>query len=279
MRTVLTLAVLTLLFLPAQAQERPAVKYENIEVSGITLDADGKPLAEVSVADMWNYDGKWSANGGAKSDAEGKFTLTVRTFPDQPQRSYRIQAGDTEGKLGAVTILKADALKDLKLTLQPLVAVKGTLKGEEGFEPEAGGYVNVYWKAPPVWLCSTRLTAEAAKPTEGPDAKEAAPRVVFDLLLPVGEYSTLISAGEAFQYARPAISTLAGSAVTLDVPLKVTALAKHYGKKAPAINVDFVRNLPSDIVRKIATRKGEPEPVTLDTFKGRWVLIEFWGFW
>lgn len=275
MRTVLTLAVLTLLFLPAEAQERPAVKFENVEVSGITLDAQGKPMAGVSVADTWNYDGKWSANGGAKSDAEGKFSLTIRTFPDQPQRSYRIQAGDADSKLGAVTVLKADALKDLKFTLQPLVAVKGTLTGAEGFEPEAGGYVNVYWKAPPVWLCSTRLTAERA---EGPDEKATA-KVVFDLLLPVGEYSTLISAGEAFQYARPAISTLAGTAVNLDVPLKVTALAKHYGKKAPAINVDFVRNLPSDIVGKIATRKGEPEPITLDTFKGRWVLLEFWGFW
>ncbi|MCC7509146.1 MAG: hypothetical protein IT464_07200 [Planctomycetes bacterium] len=274
MRTVLSLAVLTLLFLPARAQERPAVKFENVEVSGITLDADGKPLAGISVADMWNYDGKWSANGGAKSDAEGKFTLTVRTFPDQPQRSYRIQAGDADSKLGAVAIVKADALKNLKFTLQPLVTVKGTLMGEEGFEPEAGGYVNVYWKAPPVWLCSTRLTTQSAKPDE-----KAVGQVVFELLLPVGEYSTLISAGEAFQYARPAISTLAGTAVTLDVPLKITALAKHYGKKAPAINVDFVRNLPSDIVGKRAARKGDPEPVTLDTFKGRWVLLEFWGFW
>ena len=47
--------------------------------------------------------------------------------------------------------------------------------------------------------------------------------------------------------------------------LKPTIIAQHYGKAPPAWHVTDARGV-------------DPE-ATLADFKGKWVLLEFWGFW
>jgi hypothetical protein len=49
------------------------------------------------------------------------------------------------------------------------------------------------------------------------------------------------------------------------VDLKLTPLGRHQGKEPPAWNVTAARGL-------------DPA-VKLSDFKGRWLLIEFWGYW
>jgi len=50
---------------------------------------------------------------------------------------------------------------------------------------------------------------------------------------------------------------------TIDVP--ATVIARHKGKAPPAWKVTDARGVKKD--------------VTLADFKGKWVLVEFWGFW
>ena len=49
------------------------------------------------------------------------------------------------------------------------------------------------------------------------------------------------------------------------IDLPATVIAKHVGKEPPAWHVTDARGLSKD--------------VTLADLKGKWVLIEFWGFW
>ncbi|MCA8913043.1 MAG: hypothetical protein KDB82_15185 [Planctomycetes bacterium] len=256
-RLIWLLPLLLLLVVPAKADERPAVKFENIDVKGIVVDADGEPVAGVAVSDYWSYgDGKWTASGDVKSDKEGRFTLTVRTFPAQPSRGYRIQAGDdTRGAVAVVTA--KEMASELKLTVQPLVTVTGKLQAAEGFPANDGVYFNVYWKSPMLWMASTHTKEDS-----------------FTLTLPVGEYSYMFRAGEAYKYSRGTFEIPAGKeSLALDpIALTLNPLATFYGKQAPDINISYVRNLPEDLEAKGAQ-------VKLADFKGRWVLIEFWGFW
>jgi hypothetical protein len=56
------------------------------------------------------------------------------------------------------------------------------------------------------------------------------------------------------------------------IQLELTAIAKMYGNEAAPITISYVRNLPADLEKKGAQ-------VTLADFKGRWVLLEYWGWW
>lgn len=254
------LGVLVLLaVLPISAQDAPPKpKTEDVQVKGVTLDANGKPLAGMTVADMWTFDGTWKPKDGVKSDAEGKFALTVRTFPDQAAyRGYRIQAGDTDGKLSALAVVKADGLAaEFKLTLAPLCTVSATVVPPEGIEMKDGNYFTVYWKAPQTHICSARTKDRAAT-----------------FSLPVGEYRYMLGAADC-KYARGTFNVEAGRDKLELPPIKMeqTALSKMYGQQAAPISISYIRNLPADLDKKGAK-------VTLEDFKGRWVLMEFWGWW
>jgi len=50
---------------------------------------------------------------------------------------------------------------------------------------------------------------------------------------------------------------------TIDMP--ATVIAKHVGKAPPEWNVTDAR--------------GVAKTVKISDFKGKWVMIEFWGFW
>ncbi|MCB9894848.1 MAG: hypothetical protein H6839_10385 [Planctomycetes bacterium] len=256
MRRLLLLPVLALIFtVPTRADEEPRkVNFENIDVSGTVTDADGKPAAGVPVADYWTYDGAWKANGDVVSDAEGKFTLSIRTFPDQPARAYRVMAADA-GR-AAVVLAKVEELKaGVALALKPLVRVSAKLAADKDFPVEDGGYVNFYWKAPQTWMASTQIEKGA-----------------FSALLPAGSYSYMFRANAAYKYSRGSFDASGEKAELPAIELVVNPIARAYGKQAPAINISYVRNLPAEL-------EGKGAQVTLAAFKGRWVLLDFWGFW
>jgi hypothetical protein len=258
MRSLLLMAPCLLLCVSAiVAQERPAPNFENITVTGVVHGEDGEPRAGVMVSDAWNYTGQWAPRGGATTDDEGRFSITVRTFPAQPQRGYRIQAGDADSTVGALRVLTAEQLREeLQLSLQPLGEVKGTLKGVDDFEPADGGTVNAFVREPRLFVGSARVQSGA-----------------FSLKFPAGDYMLSIRAGHAFRPLNMAATVAAGETQDLgELQLELTPVAANYGKPAPALTIEHVRNLPEDLADKGAD-------VTLADFKGRWVVLEFWGFW
>lgn len=84
-------------------------------------------------------------------------------------------------------------------------------------------------------------------------------------MLPPGTYQ-LWAYGTDVDNLRKEIVVKAGMPeldLTLDLP--ATIIARHKGKAPPAWHVTDARGVKKD--------------VKLTDFKGKWILMEFWGFW
>ena len=88
----------------------------------------------------------------------------------------------------------------------------------------------------------------------------------FGLRLPPGDYLMAIG-GVDCRRMSPSI-TVTGDIPVLDMgttDLKPTIIAQYYGRAPPAWHVTEARGVKAE--------------TTLADFKGKWVLLEFWGFW
>lgn len=214
------------------------------EITGQVLDAAGKPVAGIKVSPSWiSEEGRWTTRTGTRTDAEGRFAYKLR------YASGRLMAFDATQEHGAVVQVNEEtARQPLTLKLRPTIRVRGAYTNNElGYEIE-----KVYVTFTPAW---TRMgvAAHRGKPS-------------FDLRLPAGEYKMTIGGVDCKRTAQSI--TLAEDKPVLDlgtVNLKATIIAKHYGKAPPAWNVSDAR--------------GVDAKATLSDFKGKWVLLEFWGFW
>lgn len=256
---LLSVAALALIVLPALAQERRQVRVVDVEVKGTVTDADGTPVAGVHVAEFWVYDGAWKPRqeDASKTDKDGRFSATVRTYPELAARNHRIQAGD--GHRAAIMFVARDALaEEVTLVLQPLAAVTSTLELPEGHKYEGPASVSVNLAGERMPLLSTRSTV-----ADG-----------ISMHLPPGQYQMRVSAGRDFKPVATEFTVEAGSdkQALPAIKLELTNLAKLAGKEAPEITISHIRNLPADLAEK-------GTEVTLKDFRGRWVMLEFWGWW
>jgi hypothetical protein len=220
---------------------------ETQKVTGRVVEGAGKPVAGADVATFWGADtGQMQPFNGVKTDGEGKFTLSVQ-FYGMPQS---VLAFDKERKQGGLTILDGKAApRALEVKLGPVVKVHGDFVSKElGARPT---WTNVYMSALPsrarVLQCSST-------------------RAEFSFLLPTGKYQ-FYGYGADIQNLHQDLELTADKPdvdlKSLDVP--ATVIAKHRGKEPPAWNVTDAR--------------GVKKEVKLSDFRGKWVLVEFWGFW
>jgi hypothetical protein len=216
---------------------------EQIKVSGRVVNAAGKPVAGVDVATLWNAENdRMTPYKGATTDAEGRFTLS--TYP----HLEALLALDKGRKTGGLVLLVAKAAdKPVEIKLVPLVYVHGRFFCKE--LNKRPPWTNVYMtagRARFLWCAS----------------KEAS----FSFRLPPGAYKFWgygtdirdLKKDLTLQADKPDVDL-----GTLD--MAATVIARHVGKAPPAWHVSNARGL----------KKG----VQLSDFKGKWVLIEFWGFW
>ncbi len=230
--------VLGLLPLAARAQEE-------IKVAGRVVDAAGKPVAGVEVANYWNAsNGKMASYKGATTNAEGRFTLSTAFYG----RSQGLLALDRERKSGVLLVLdEKRAAKLIEMQLGPLVRVHGSFFCKE---------LN---KRPP-WTMVYIMSGPAR--FLGCSSDDAS----FSFSLPPGTYK-FWGYGTDIQDLRKDI-TLTADKPDLDMGslnMAATIIARHKGKAPPVWHVTDARGVKKD--------------VKISDFKGKWVLLEFWGYW
>jgi hypothetical protein len=235
----LSAVLLLLMAVTARAQDGVAVK-------GTIVDADGKPVAGVEVAPFWiGKAGGMTAFSPAKTDAHGKYTVKVPQWMTEPA----LLAIAPDRKTGGTLAYKSKESTDLPpIKLGPLVKVSGRFESKELSRkpPWTNVYISITKQARIVQSDSCDAT--------------------FAFLLPPGKY-IFNGYGQDVKGINREIDVPADKP-ELDlgaIDLPATEIAKHVGKEPPAWNVTDARGLS--------------KAVSLADLKGKWVLIEFWGFW
>ena len=245
------------------------------KANGTGKDRDGKPLnlkiAE-NVKKFWGHLGEMEpcSPRAATTGSDGQFTLSIST-------SYHaVMAMDRQRQRGGQLVLpKAKEQEPIEIRIGPLGKVRGSLRGPAVGEKPT--WTHVYLNLPDDLtrpLDTTRLVSCGSN-----DAR-------FELSVPPGHYvlqgynETL----DAWVVPDKEIDLAAGTA---EVDLGVLTLSKtksHTGAK-----IERAKSMGTWV--DVATRFGKPAPTwhitdargiskdaQIKDFKGKWVLIYFWGF-
>jgi hypothetical protein len=235
---------------PAMGQATGPVK-----VTGKVVDAKGHPVEGARVASFWvrswrgpdtRVSNFFSPDRGVMTDRDGAFTVKLLLH----DREGALLAMDRGQKLGGLVVVKAKGpVEPVTITLGPLIRVHGSFFCTDlGQRPS---WTNVYISLLPG---NIRLFMN--------DSQEAK----FDVLLPPGRYQFRAYGTDMADLNKE----ITAEADTPDLDLSVldipaTIIAKHKGKAPPQWKVTDARGVGKD--------------VKLADFKGKWVLMEFWGFW
>jgi thiol-disulfide isomerase/thioredoxin len=220
-----------------------------VKVNGRVVDRYGHPMEGVEVNSFWNVreeTQKQESYEGATTNAEGRFTLKVVFYG----ADAALMAIDAARKVGGCTVVSvSEAKREIEIRVEPLVRVHGKLASRK--LGQALAWTNVYINSLPGKI---RLLQNGSYRGE------------FSILLPPGTYEMNAYGGDVKGIYRT-ISVRAGQPDldlgTLDLP--ATVLALHKGKRLPPWS--------------LADARGVRKDVTLADYRGKWVLIDFWGFW
>jgi hypothetical protein len=216
---------------------------EQVNVTGRVVDAAGKPVASVDVATLWDAaNDRMTPYKGTTTDAEGRFTLKAHPGLEA------LVALDKDRKSGGLVPLEEKAAgKPVEIKLAPLVHVQGKFFCKELNKRPT--WTNVYisaGRARFLWCISKEAT--------------------FSFRLPPGAYQFDGYGTDIKDLKKDLTLTADKPEVDLGtLDMAATVIAKHVGKAPPPLHVTDARGL----------KKG----VQLADLKGKWVLIEFWGFW
>jgi thiol-disulfide isomerase/thioredoxin len=220
-----------------------------VQITGRVVNKEGKAVAGAEVAEYWRQDdqGELQALPSAKTDGDGRFKLEC----DLSLRDQPLLAFDASRRLGGIATIRVNAIdQPLVIELSPLVELRGQFTCTES--GQAPDWTNV----------GMNLISGGAHLAfyRSRDPK-------FSIKLPAGRYE-LHGYGSHTDYTRiiKEITLEEGKDLYLGaLDLKLTPLGRLYGKELPPWRVTGARGLKKD--------------VTLADFKGKWVVIDFWGFW
>jgi hypothetical protein len=226
----------------------PGIFAATFSVTVKVVDGENKAVPKADAALLWEVKSGMTplADRGSATDESGKAVLQVDDWNEK--RPVLVLSADR--KLGGVVgVSKADDGKEVTATLGPTVRVKGNLTCSE-------------LNSKPKWA-NTMMTAGGFRAHVAQHITESAE---FEFILPAGKYG-LRSYGTDVEDIKQTITLTAGrpefDVGTLD--LKASPIAKLKGKPAPGWEVTAAR--------------GVKPQVKLADYKGKWVYLEFWGFW
>lgn len=239
-------AIAALLFAAtvALAEDKPP---PSRKIEGFTVDYSNVLQAEAELALSWTWEGgKATATAGIKADAKGHFEHMFKKWPG----SLLVLAYDKEREHGSLLLITDEmSKKPLTVRLGPLVKLKGKIVAANPEAPlPAGATLTVATQEGNVDILKAKADDKG-----------------FALRIPPGKYR-IKWAHEGFRSIEKDFE--AGPRAELDLgTLKAepTPVSIGIGKTMPPFNAGFVRG-------------GKPDLQIAD-YKGKWVLVLFWGSW
>ncbi len=217
-------------------------------VRGVVVDASGRPVAgaRVGAGAQVNY-GRLEPKAAVPTDAQGRFQLRGDPGP------IPLIALGPQGRRGAVHPPAAEAGKPLRLVLRPLGRVRIEIEAPQvAYQTE--GSITISLHRPKPDPSSYWLALASSKFAR-----------TLELELPPGRYEV-----GAFNFAtripKPQPLTVeSGATASVKLRLEPTKIVRLAGQPPPAWHVLAARGLSKDVQPK--------------DFRGKWLLLEFWGFW
>ena len=228
---------------------RPAQAGGTFAVTLLVVDANGKPVAGAEASRFWIVDkGVQTPSKGVISDPTGRASLTL----DDSGAKHAILVFSADRKHGGrVAAGQAEAGQELRVSLGPTSRVTGTFTCDElGTKPD--------------WAITYISDAEL-----GPRSRflqNITNDARLEFTLPAGKYSLNQYGTGIVTKNRPLEVAATGANIDLgaiDFPADI--LAKIKGKTPPALTITEAR--------------GVDKNVKLADYKGKWVLLDFWGYW
>jgi thiol-disulfide isomerase/thioredoxin len=234
-----------------KARETPArPQTPTAKVKGRVVDETGKPVVGLEISRIWNSDrdGQLRPLEPVKSAADGTFSLELTFFNGQPNVLATI---DPKRKRGGLVVVEVkNASEPVTIQVGPLVHYHGKYESKELGEPV--GWTNTMLFVTPG---NVRFYQYQSKDS------------LFDFWLPPRTY--LLSGYGSSDVGRHRRElTLLIDKLDVDagvVDLAASKIAKLKGKEAPTL-------LATDA-------RGVKKNTQISDYKGKWVALEFWGYW
>lgn len=214
-----------------------------VKLRGSVKTLLGVPVQGARVSNHWSVSsGKATSLGQITTTIDGKFegAFEIYSFPTA------LTVIDYEKNFGgSVVVTEAGSRHDIEIEVGPL----STVAFELAFDGERPEWMGMY-----AWSSAERLQVVFSEDTFSGEIK-----------LPTGSYQLYIYS-EITEPYKADITLKAGQRLDLgSIDVKLTGLGKSFGKKALPLTFAEARGVKPDF--------------TLDDLKGKWVLLEFWGFW
>jgi len=218
------------------------------EIKGRTIDGEGKPVAGARVAPFWRLEEeRWTPGGPllATSDEQGAFAKKV-LWDGKPTAYFAIDKDGTRG--GIVVVDNASVEGTQQIRLVPMAAVEATFDFRQ-CGATVPLLVSLMAKPAKTFVGQLQLTGEKVR-----------------LRLPPGEYALRTYARDAEEFERSFTVPPDQDRVDLAAfPIVPSVIARHFGKEPPALGVTEARGVTKEF--------------KLSDLKGKWVLLDFWGYW
>ena len=236
---------------------------------GIVRDADGKPVSGAEIGEaLFGVEGGMGLTNAFRSDDAGRFRGSIEVY--DLEQELPLVALDNKRERAALTFwTPKQADEELELRLEPAIRVHGSLVTSGSQQPPE-------WSM--VYVSTSRSSVRTSVPEGGVvrieqytvrDVRIGQCRSEtgrFEFRLPSGSYKLSCYGTNTTKVKRDVELTAAQLDLDLGViELPQTIIAQNVGKEALGWHVTDARGVAKD--------------VQLSDFRGKWVLLEFWGFW
>jgi hypothetical protein len=217
-------------------------------IAGRVIDAEDHPVAGAQIANLWSFDQSSAGSPfrGLDCDKDGRFDGPLDPWEDD----FFIAAYSGDRTLAGIVEVAKEGSTDLLIRMKPSVRVHGRLASKDLGRNVT--WTNTYWSLEPG---AHRLAQCLSRKGE------------FDVMLPAGSYSWFAYGGDVL--SRKGEVSLSPDVRDVDlggIDLPAAFLALHKGKELPPWKVTAARGVALD-------------KSAIADFRGRWLLVEFWGHW